>query len=579
MDAQNKINLFDKYKNTELVKLVLVEKKDIFWIFITSSAVNLLFLTPMLYMLQIFDRVFISKSVGTLLTISLVVLFFYLISAIGNYIRSNLVLRIGMNIEKKVNERLFRAAFRNKLITNNDNPASYQDDVTSVRQWFTGNGIFAVFDFPWIPIYLFVMYLLHPILCMLAATLITFYLVAGFAFSNILGKKDDVLRDEEVASNDYIYEKLRHSATLKVYGLAKVFKDSWLEIRKKFYVKLHQSEALTGKVFHGLKQFRFFTASLALATGAILVISDQLTLASMIAAALLMSRTISPADMLVGAITRISIVREGFWRIEKLLKTSPETNQEIIDVEATEKTKTGSLLKVANIAVTYDESSPVLKNIDFTAESGEIIGIVGENGAGKTTFTKALAGLIKYSGDIFYNEKELRQFTEKDFENYIGYFPQEIAFFPTTIAKNISCLKEPNSKRLVDVTKLIGIHDLVLKLPNGYETFLESGFSFLSGGERQKIGLARAIYNNPACIILDEPNAFLDMNGEAFLFKVLQSLRKEGKMIILVSHRSSILQIIDRIIEIKNGKINRILTAEEFRKNKGTADDVSLKFS
>ena len=133
-----------------------------------------------------------------------------------------------------MNERLFRAAFRNKLITNNDNPASYQDDVTSVRQWFTGNGIFAVFDFPWIPIYLFVMYLLHPILCMLAATLITFYLVAGFAFSNILGKKDDVLRDEEVASNDYIYEKLRHSATLKVYGLAKVFKDSWLKFEKSF---------------------------------------------------------------------------------------------------------------------------------------------------------------------------------------------------------------------------------------------------------------------------------------------------------------------------------------------------------
>ena len=166
------------------------------------------------------------------MTISLVILFFYTISAIGNYIRSNIVIGMGMKIERKINERLFKAAFQQKLIDNDNNPASYQDDITVVRQWFTGNGVFTIFDFPWIPIYLFVMFLLHPILGLLAGFLIFCYLVAGFRFSKILGKKDDLIREEEIASNDYIYDKLRHDASLKVYGLARVFKDSWLQIRK-----------------------------------------------------------------------------------------------------------------------------------------------------------------------------------------------------------------------------------------------------------------------------------------------------------------------------------------------------------
>lgn len=573
-------SILTDYKKAELIKLVLEEKKDLYWIFITSSAVNVLFLTPMIYMLQIFDRIFISKSVVTLMTISLVILFFYTISAIGNYIRSNIVIGMGMKIERKINERLFKAAFQQKLIDNDNNPASYQDDITVVRQWFTGNGVFTIFDFPWIPIYLFVMFLLHPILGLLAGSLIFCYLVAGFRFSKILGKKDDLIREEEIASNDYIYDKLRHDASLKVYGLARVFKDSWLQIRKNFYVNFSQSEALTGKVFHGLKQFRFFTASLALGTGAILVISDQLTLASMIAAALLMSRTIAPADMLVSAVTRINVIRESFWRIEALLKRCPKKNNQIIeDVDITNEEVFVSELKVQNLGVRYDDTKSVLNDINLTIKGGEIIGIVGENGVGKTTFTKAIAGLLPYSGKIFYNEKELSKFSEKDFEKFIGYFPQEIAFFPTSIAKNISCLKEPDSKRIVEVAKLIGIHELILKLPYGYETFLDGGFSFLSGGERQKLGLARTIYNNPKCIILDEPNAFLDMNGEAFLFKVLNSLREDRKIIILVSHRSSILKIIDRIIEIRHGNINQEYTKEEIEKNKKSADELSLKFS
>ena len=570
---------YTDYKNSELIKLALGEKKDLYWIFITSSAVNVLFLTPMIYMLQIFDRIFISKSVFTLLTISIVILFFYTISAIGNYIRSNIVIGIGIKIERKINERLFKAAFQNKLIQNNDNPTAYQDDITLVRQWFTGNGIFTVFDFPWIPIYLFVMFLLHPILGLLAAFLIVCYLIAGLSFSKILGKKDDLIREEEMVSNEYIYDKLRHNASLKVYGLSQVFKDSWLEIRKKFYVNFSHSEALTGRVFHGLKQFRFFTASLALGTGAILVISDQLTLASMIAAALLMSRTIAPADMLVGAVTRINLVRESFWRIEELLKICPENGHHAQDVEIVKEEVNASTIKIVNLGVSYGEDITILENINLTINGGEILGIVGENGVGKTTFTKALAGLLPYSGNILYDDREVRRFAENDFGHFIGYFPQAIAFFPTTIAKNISCLKEPNSERIVEVAKIIGIHELILRLPYGYETVLEGGFSFLSGGERQKIGLARAIYNNPRCVILDEPNAFLDMNGEAFLFKVLRSLREEGKIIILVSHRSSILKLIDRIIEIKDRKINQMFTKEELEKNRKSADELSLKFS
>ncbi len=572
------------YLSSNFFRIFLAEKIDLTWVFLASSVANLLMLTPMLYMLQIFDRIFISKSVLTLLTISGIIIFFYLISSLSGYIRSRIIIALGIKLEKKVNEKLFNVSFEERLRKQVKNPVSYLDDLTIVRQWLTGAAVFAIFDLPWVPVYVLIMFIMHPLLGYVSLVLIIILIVFGIYFSRVLGNQDELLREEEYETNDFLYSKLRNAEALAVYSLPTNFKQNWLENKKNFYISLNNSQKKTDTIQNTMKQYRFFANSLALTVGAYLVISGELTLGSMIAASLLMSRTTQPVDGAVSALSRVTIVREAFWRVEKMLNlASLKTDILIKENKLDDKlSKTSSIRSIVlrDVNVCYSENGPkVLSNLNLLFESGNVITVVGKSGAGKTTLIKLLSGLVRYEGEVRFDNSELRELSSDDSYNLIGYLPQDVLMLPGSIAENISSFRKPNSDRIIEVAKLAGIHDFILKFPEGYDTGIAGGYQNLSGGERQRIGLARAIYNNPACLFLDEPNSALDNSGEVALRNVINYCKNEGKLIVVVSHRRSVLDYSDKILEFPEDKDIRLSDRDEFLRSFSSKQDFDNKFN
>ena len=572
------------YLSSNFFRIFLAEKIDLTWVFLASSVANLLMLTPMLYMLQIFDRIFISKSVLTLLTISGIIIFFYLISSLSGYIRSRIIIALGIKLEKKVNKKLFNVSFEERLRKQVKNPVSYLDDLTIVRQWLTGAAVFAIFDLPWVPVYVLIMFIMHPLLGYVSLVLIIILIVFGLYFSRVLGNQDELLREEEYETNDFLYSKLRNAEALAVYSLPTNFKQTWLENKKNFYISLNKSQKKTDTIQNTMKQYRFFANSLALTVGAYLVISGELTLGSMIAASLLMSRTTQPVDGAVSALSRVTIVREAFWRVEKMLnlaslKTDILVKENELD-DKSSKTSTIKSIVLRDVNVSYSENGPkVLSNVNLLFESGNVITVVGKSGAGKTTLIKLLSGLVRYEGEVSFDNSELKELSSDDSYNLIGYLPQDVLMLPGSIAENISSFRNPNSDRIIEVAKLAGIHDFILKFPEGYDTGIVGGYQNLSGGERQRIGLARAIYNNPACLFLDEPNSALDNSGEVALRNVINYCKNKGKLIVVVSHRRSVLDYSDKILEFPEDKDIRLSGRDEFLRSFSSKQDFDNKFN
>ena len=345
------------YLNSILFRIFIADKKNLAWIFLASSIANLLMLTPMLFMLQIFDRIFISKSILTLVTIAGIVIFFYVISAISQFIRSQVVIAMGLKLEKKVNEKLFYVGFEERLRKSVKNPSSYLDDLTLVRQWVTGAAIFSVFDLPWVPFYILVMFVMHPILGYTSLIMILILIVFGLIFSKILGNQDELMRQEEFDTNELLYGKLRNSEVLSVYALASNFKSAWFDTKRKFYIRFADSQQRTDAIVNILKQYRFFSNSLALSVGAILVIYGELTIGSMIAASLLMQRTTVPVDGAVNTVSRISVVKEAFWRLEEMLSIPLVKKYDVQDVIDTHVNKRDDVQDVQYTEKVKDQNS------------------------------------------------------------------------------------------------------------------------------------------------------------------------------------------------------------------------------
>ena len=573
-----------KYFETHLFKLFISHKTDLIWVFVASSVANLLMLTPMLYMLQIFDRVFISKSVLTLLTISSIIIFFYVISSLSSYIRSKAVVSIGGRVEKSINEKLFYISFKDRLRKKINNPTSYLDDLTLFRIWITGAAVFAVFDLPWVPLYILIMFVMHPILGYASLLLIVIMIIIGIYFSRTLGNQDELLKVEEYETNEFLYGKLRNSEALSVYGLAVHLKDTWKKNKRKFYVSFHKSQKVSDAITDTIKQYRFFSSSIALSIGAYLVINDELSIGSMIAASLLMARTTQPVDAAVFTFSRITVVREAFWRLEKMLSTPLEKNLTIYNYNANDnllkEDKIISSIELENVGVSYsDEGKKIIQDLNLTLRSKEVTAIVGQSGSGKTTFLKTLAGLVTYKGTIKYDEKDLKDFSGTDSQHLIGYLPQDVLMLPGTVAENISGSRKPDSEQVVSVAKLAGIHDVILRFPLGYDSLLAGGYRNISGGERQRIGLARAIYNNPACLFLDEPNSALDNTGEIALKNVINHCKNKGMLVVVVTHRRSVLSYSDNILDLSDAKGAVMFQRDDYLNKFASQKDFDQKFN
>ncbi len=517
---------------------------------IFSAAVNILTLTPIIYMLSVYDRVVASGSLSTLamLTILMVALLFS--SGGFEWVRSRILVsasnRIETNLRKRVSDATFKRALLSGGAISNAQPLT---DLTALRQFLTGNGLFAFFDAPWFPIYIGVMFLFHPWFGVVG-------IIAGIMMLCMAYLQEAATNDKLKEANSgmakvtsQFQSSLRNAEVVAAMGMANDIRklqeqnsDQVLELQTDASQKSGLLTAIT-------KSIRLVLQSLTLGLGAYLALNQEISPGMMIAGSLLLGRALAPIDLLVGTWKGFSVARAQYDRLGELLDSIPTEAQSM-----TLPPPSGALSVEQVSVVPPGSRNIVVKGVSFNLAPGDALAIVGPSASGKSTLARALLGIWPaYSGKVRLDGADISSWEREELGPYIGYLPQDIELFDGTIANNICRFTEPDPEKIVAAAKLAGVHHMILQLPKGYDTVIGGVGGILSGGQRQRIGLARAVYGEPKLLILDEPNSNLDDQGEKELVEALRRIKNEGCTIVVITHRTMVLQCVDHILVLKDG--------------------------
>ncbi len=539
------------FARSELTATLWTFRREFMVAGLFSLVVNLLLLSPTLYMLQVYDRVLASRSELTLLAVSLLTLFLFAVMAFAEWSRSRLLVRAGVRLDAALGTRVFNATFEANLSQSGAPVQRAFSDLTEIRQFLTGSGIFAFFDAPWTPIYIAVLFFLHPLLGWLA---IVFALIqAALAW---LGHRRTIAPSEATAKaqsevNQFLQHKLRNAEVVEAMGMLGGLRQRWQQ-RHAAYMALHgAAQGLTHRITAISKWVRYCQQSLALGAGALLVIDGQLSPGAMIAANVLMTRALAPIDLMVSSWRSFIGARSAFERLEKLLQLHPER-----DPALTRVPPRGSVCLRQVQACAPGRQRPILQDVSLQAEPGSVTVVLGPSGSGKSTLARVLVGIWPdVSGEVLLDERPLDGWSRTELGPHLGYLPQDIELFDGTIAENIARFGEIDSARVIAAAQGAGLHEMILRLPKGYDTPIGEAGGMLSGGQRQRIGLARAIHGEPVLIVLDEPNANLDDVGEAALNQSVRQLKAKGKTVFLITHRPGAVQLADQLLVLREGRI------------------------
>lgn len=519
-------------------------------VIIFSCVINLLMLVAPLYMLQIFDRVLASRSYETLLFLTLIAIVAIMVLGLVEIIRSRLLLRVGQWLDVKLSpEALLRSA--DQLLTGNNYPFFALRDVAVLRQFFSSNYLVVLLDAPWVPLFLIVIFIIHPLLGWLATSgaVILFLLAIG---NEYVMRKPSLLAEEKMQQcNQKVQLALRNAETIQSMGMLKPIIYRWLDDYQQANVLQAQSNCNSGIIIGISKFFRISIQILMLGVGALLVINDVLTPGGMIAGTILLGRALAPVEQSIGAWSNMLKARQAYHQLHNYFERA-----ELRPISLKLPQPHG-LIKVENVSYQpFNSIKPILSKINFSAQPGEILLIMGPSAAGKTSLARLLVGAWKPNkGCIRLDGADVFTWGRDDFGKYVGYLPQSIELFPGTIAENISRLKDGDDKSIIEAAKKAGIHEMILHLDKAYETPLINGGENLSGGQRQRLALARALYGNPKLLVLDEPGSNLDQAGDEQLLKSLIEAKKQGVTVIIISHKINILGVADKILILNQGKI------------------------
>jgi ATP-binding cassette subfamily C exporter for protease/lipase len=516
-----------------------------------SMLANVLMLAPTLYMLQVYDRVLASQSELTLLAMSLLTLGLFGIMAVAEWLRSRVLVRAGVRLDERLGTQVFNASFESHLSLLGTSPARSFGDLIQVRQFLTGNGIFAFFDAPWAPIYTAVLFMLHPWLGVLG---LLFALIQGLLAW--LGHRHTLTPSEAaVAANSeastFLQSKLRNAEVIESMGMLGNLRLRWAQRHNASLEQGAVAQGLTQRVVAWSKFIRYAQSSLALGAGALLVIDGQLSPGGMIAANVLMTRALAPIDQIVSGWRGFISAAAAFTRLEKLLQSFPQR-----DAVLSRSAPQGEIELRDVVATAPGRAAPILKNINLTLAKGKVLVVLGPSGSGKSTLARVLMGVWPdVAGAVLLDDVPLQSWDRVQLGSHVGYLPQDIELFEGTLAENIARFGKIDSTQVIAAARSAGLHDMILRFPKGYDTPIGEAGALLSGGQRQRIGLARAIYGDPALIVLDEPNANLDDAGEAALVKTVQDMKAKGKTVILITHRPGILAVADRLLLLQDGRV------------------------
>ena len=551
MNQQNFINT--PLRTSLLGRSLLGFWREFLWVALFSLFANVLTLSPTLYMLQIFDRVMMSQSELTLITVTLIITIFIAAMGFAEWVRSRLLVRAGVRFDDQLNNRIFLASFQANLEEPSVELTNHFLALTRLRQFITGTGIIALFDMPWIPVYIGILFAMHPILgwtgIMFTTILIMFSLVSSKLTSNPIKHANN----SENNTNNFLTNKLRNAEVVYAMGMLNNLKDRWLTLYQTHANAQWYAQEQSGKATSFLKFLQYSQQSLILALGAWLAIRGELTLGAMIASNVLMGNALRPIGVISATWKEFVLALQSYRDIDKLLIKYPEKNS----MHFSEKIQ-GQIRLNQLCAFAPNGQKLILDHIDAQFEPGEVIGIVGPSGAGKSTLARCLIGIWpRTSGQVLLDEVEIQAWSTESLGPHIGYLPQDIELFEGTVAENICRFSDLDSAAIIHATRKTNIHEMILHLPTGYDTPIGIAGKLLSAGQRQRLALARAIYQSPDLIVLDEPNANLDDVGEAALEELIRELKAAGKTIFMVLHARNLFLLCDRVIVMENGRITR----------------------
>ena len=535
----------------ELVSTLRAYRSELLAVALLSMATNVLMLTPTLYMLQVFDRVMVSQSGFTLLAVSAIVLLLFVAMAISEWARSRLLVRAGVRFDEQIHARVFEASLRSALADGGRASARAFSDLTNLRQFLTGNGVFAFFDAPWTPVYIGVLFLLHPMLGGVA--LVFSVILVAMVFLNHWIVREAATRSRATSEdvNGFVLSKLRNAEVIEALGMVDHLRRRWSAFQNRHLRSEMRSQDLGMRMQAATKFVRYSQQSLMLGAGALLVIEGELTVGGMIAANVLMSRALAPIDLVAGTWKAFISARASYAALDSLLGAHPAR-----EARAALAPLRGHVRLESLVATAAGRERPILRGLDASFAAGESVAIIGPTGSGKTTLGRALVGNWPgIRGRVLVDGEPIEDADRMALGPQVGYLPQDIALLEGSIAENIARFGEVDPAKVIEAARCAGVHEMILRFPAGYDTQAGEFGHLLSGGQRQRIGLARAVYGNPALIVLDEPDANLDEAGDRALAAALRSLASLGKTVFVISHRMHIVSAADRILLLVDGEI------------------------
>jgi ATP-binding cassette, subfamily C, bacterial len=524
--------------------------------FVFSAFVNLLMLTAPLYMLQIYDRVLASRSVETLLALSLLVAFLFLLMGLLDHARGRVMARVGARLQQCLDARVMSAAFRRLTLAPQDTAAlAAQRDLDALARFWAAPVLLALFDAPWSPVFIAALFVFHPWLGWLAVA--GGLLLILFSWAN-QRRTEQPLANATLATfaTDRLGETLKTEAELiRALGMSAAAFTRWQDGRGKAMADGLAASDTSGRWSVLVRTFRLFLQSAMLGLAAWLVLRDELSAGAMIAASVLMGRALQPVEQVVGQWSTVARAWQAKARLADLLSRTP------LAAPRTPLPRPSARVEVQGLSVLPPGSGPpTLRGVSFSLGPGQALGVIGPSGAGKSTLARALIGVWRpAAGRIRLDGATLDQYDPDILGQWIGYLPQRVMLFDGTIAENIARLQpDAPAGRIMAAARAAAAHDMILQLPDGYDTRITANGSRLSGGQIQRIGLARALYGDPVLLILDEPNASLDNDGAQALNQAVRAAKAAGAAVLVMAHRPAALQECDLLLVLKDGAVTAL---------------------
>jgi ATP-binding cassette subfamily C protein EexD len=517
-----------------------------------SLFVNTLMLVPTFYMIQVSGRVVPSSSTSTLIMLTLILTILMLTLGSLEWVRSRIMVRISNRLDVLLSRDVYRASFRKALNSGGmDASAQSLNDLTSLRQFLTGNGLFAFFDAPWLPVYTAVMFLFHPWFGWM--TVISAVVLVTLAYVNhrYTGGALAEANKQSLTANLHTTKSLRNAEVIESMGMLDTLMGRWAVRQRRVLVLQSGASDKSGVITSISKTFRAWAQSMMLAAGAYLVITHEINPGLMMAGSILLGRALAPIDQMIGSWKGFVSARVQYKRLNETLdklNAEPE-RMSLPDPE-------GHLQVEGLFVAPPGAKAAVIKNISFVTPAGSIVGIVGPSAAGKSTLARALLGIWPpQHGVVRLDGADISAWDKQRLGPHLGYLPQDIELFEGSISDNIARFGKIEPEKVVLAARTAGVHEMILQLPDGYDTVIGSEGLNLSGGQRQRIGLARAVYGSPRLIVLDEPNSNLDEVGERALGVALQKMKETGATVFIISHRPNVLSRLDRIMVLNSGTL------------------------